>query len=254
MARIVWTNAEKDAIFARMELVYRQNPNATRKAALREAQTVLSASRWIVVTDQRVFNYRDRIEVARQNAMRMLKKTPEKRIEPPAPMLAPPPVPERNGDPKANLGAIFEALIDAIADRVVQRLAPPPQSSTDAPAPEPQYEPQYDRIEARRNVRERENQSLVPLDRRPGVLIVGLLNDQAQSISLEYMDRLSLSYRSTDAAKREPVLRRDHTVLMVKFISHSVHEKYKGVRALYLCNGGMTDLRKYLDSIASPVV
>ena len=161
-----------------------------------------------------------------------------------------PPVEERKGDPKERLGDLFEQLVDALVERVFARLEKRLPASEDAPAPVPEF----DAAEARRNTRERAQQTLIASDRRPGVLIIGLLADQMQSISLDYMDRLSLSFRDTDAAKREAAIHRDHTVLMTKFISHSVHEKYKGVRQLYLCNGGMTDLRRHLDRIVPPVV
>jgi hypothetical protein len=167
-----------------------------------------------------------------------------------APITTPPPAPEPREDPKASLGDLFEQLVDALAERVLARIEQRLPASEDAPAPVPEF----DAAEARRNARERAQQTLIPSDRRPGVLIVGLLADQMQSISLEFMDRLSLSFRDTDAAKREAMIHRDHTVLMTKFISHSVHEKYKGVRQLHLCNGGLTDLRRHLDRIVPPVV
>ena len=66
MARTVWSLIEKSAVFARMEEVFRQYPNTTRKEALRQAQSVLKSHRWVVITDQRVFNYKDRIDISKE--------------------------------------------------------------------------------------------------------------------------------------------------------------------------------------------
>ena len=92
MPRIVWSNIEKGAVSARLEEVFRQYPNTTRKEALRQAQSVLKSHRWVKITDQRVFNYKDRIEAAREKALEKLRKKPPVGLVVPPPILAPTPI------------------------------------------------------------------------------------------------------------------------------------------------------------------
>jgi hypothetical protein len=51
-----------------------------------------------------------------------------------------------------------------------------------------------------------------------------------------------------------PQLLRAHTVLMTKFINHSVQGKYRKAPRLHFCNGGVTELRRVLEDIAQGVV
>lgn len=239
MARIRWTSEERLALYKRAEFVY--------DGRMRRLDLMLKSCAHFPADRQRTEfggkELKDLWEHAHQS--RVAKTIPWQ-----APITTPPPAPEPKEDPKVSLGDLFEQLVDALTERVLARLQPALRSSTDAPDPVPEF----DAAEARRNARERALQTLVPSDRRPGVLIIGLLPDQMQSVSLEFMDRLSLSFRDTDAAKREAEIHRDHTVLMTKFISHSVFEKYKNAKQLYLCNGGLSDLRRHLDRIVPPVV
>jgi hypothetical protein len=239
MSKIRWTTEERAALYKRAEFVY--------DGRMRRLDLMLKSCAHFPADRQRTqFGGKELKDLWEHAHQSRSVKTHQQQ----APISTPPPAEERKGDPKERLGDLFEQLVDALVDRVFARLEKRLPSSEDAPAPVPEF----DAAEARRNTRERAQQTLIASDRRPGVLIIGLLADQMQSISLDYMDRLSLSFRDTDAAKREAAIHRDHTVLMTKFISHSVHEKYKGVRQLYLCNGGMTDLRRHLDRIVPPVV
>jgi hypothetical protein len=245
MARIVWSHIEKGAIFARMEQVFRQRPNLTRKEALREAQTVLNASRWIKVTDQRVFNYKDRIEVARQKAQQESKKTPPKAVEAPAPILAPTPAPERKETPKTRLADILELLLDVVAESVAARVADKMSTQMLENAPQivvnrPKHNPQ-------------------PIPHptgyaRPGVLVIGLLPAQAHAVANKYHDRLDLSFFTPEQAVTYDKLTRAHTVLMTKFINHAVQDKYRKAPKLHFCNGGVDSLHGILDRIVAPVL
>ena len=251
MARIRWTTEERAALYKRAEFVY--------DGRMRRLDLMLKSCAHFPADRQRtefggkelkdLWEHASAVRTQRVKPANELREVVQAHLESLA-ITTPPPAPEPKGDPKKSLGDLFEQLVDALAERVLERIERRLPASEDALVPVPKF----DAAEARRNARERAQQTLIPTDRRPGVLIIGLLADQMQSITLEFMDRLSLSFRDTDAAKREAVIHRDHTVLMTKFISHSVHEKYKGVRQLYLCNGGLTDLRRHLDRIVPPVV
>ena len=246
MARIVWSHIEKGAIFARMEQVFRHRPNISRKDALREAQTVLNASRWIKVTDQRVFNYKDRIEIARQKALQESKKTFREALGVPAPILAPTPAPERKEDPKTRLADILELLLDVVAESVAARVADrmstqmlenAPQIVVNRPKHNPQPIPHPTGVA------------------KPGVLVIGLLPAQAYQVVLPEMgDRLDLTFYTAEEAVTKPKLVRAHTVIMTKFISHAVQDKYRKATNLRFCNGGTGELVKILDKIVAPVL
>jgi hypothetical protein len=246
MARIVWSNAEKEAIFARMVIEFQQRPHRSRKDALRTAQTVLDASRWVVINDQRVFNYKDRIDIAQQRAKiaqqlasRESKSTAEKPVEAPVAILAPPPTPERRETPRGRLAEILELLLDVVAESVAARV-----NAKIADAPPPELRPKHD-------------PRPVPCATghpRPGVLIIGLLSGQARTVYAVFSDELDLSFFTPEEAVAAPRLVRAHTVLMTKFISHAVQDKYRKAPELHWCNGGLAACMAILDGIKARVL
>jgi len=234
MTRIVWSVIEKGAVFARMEEVFRLRPDISRKDALREAQSVLKSHRWIVVTDQRVFNHKDRIEAAREKAMEKLRKKPPEAIGIPAPILAPTPAPEPKETPKGRLVDILELLLDVVAESVAARVQ---LKMVDTPPPEPlpKHDPQ-------------------PIPHptgyaKPGVLVIGLIPAQAHYVSNLLADKLDLYFFTAEDAVHRPKILRAHTVLMTKFISHAVQDKYRKAPKLHYCNGSVAVLVGMLEKI-----
>jgi hypothetical protein len=234
MTRIVWSNIEKGAVFANMVEVFKQFPQLGRKEAIRRAQSVLKSHRWIVVTDQRVFNYKDRIEIARQKALQESKKKPPEAVEAPAPILAPTPAPEPKETPKGRLADILELLLDVVAESVAARVqlkmvdTPPPES-------QPKHNPQ-------------------PIPHptgyaKPGVLVIGLIPAQAHYVSNLLADKLDLYFFTAEDAVHRPKIVRAHTVLMTKFISHAVQDKYRKSPKLHFCNGSVAVLVGLLEKI-----
>jgi len=242
MSRIVWSHIEKGAVSARLVDVFRQHPNITRKEALRQAQEILHSSRWVVITDQRVFNYKDRIEAAREMALEKLRKRPPEAIGIPAPILAPTPTPERKETPKARLADILELLLDVVAESVAARVnrkileAIPEAPVAHRPKHDPQPIPHPTGVA------------------KPGVLVIGLLASQAYAVISTWGTRLDLTFMTPEDAVHRPKLVRAHTVLMTKFINHSVQDKYRKAPKLHFVNGGMGELGEVLDSITPPVL
>lgn len=251
MARIVWTNVEKARIFARMEDYFILHPNGGRKEALRHAQSVLDSSRWIVVTDQRVHNYKDRIEIARQNAR---KRKPGKPVEAPAPILAPTPAPERKEGTTERLAQVFERLldilVDAVADKVVERMNFQMSREELREHVDRQFEAEYAK-RPKHDPRPIPHPSNTPL---PGVLVIGLLPAQAHSVSQAYKGKLDLTFLGSEEAISRPGMLRAHTVLMTKFISHAVQDKYRKAPQLHFCDGGIAALIGVLDRIVAPML
>jgi hypothetical protein len=242
MSRIVWSHIEKGAVSARLVDVFRQHPNITRKEALRQAQEILHSSRWVVITDQRVFNYKDRIEAAREMALEKLRKKPPEAIGIPAPILAPTPAPERKETPKGRLADILELLLDVVAESVAARVnrkileAIPEAPVAHRPKHDPQPIPHPTGVA------------------KPGVLVIGLLASQAYAVISTWGTRLDLTFMTPEDAVHRPKLVRAHTVLMTKFINHSVQDKYRKAAKLHFVNGGMGELGEVLDSITPPVL
>ena len=251
MARTVWTIAEKKAIFARMEDYFRMHPNGGRKEALRHAQSVLNSSRWIVVTNQRVYNYKDRIDVARQNAR---KSVPEKATQAPAAIPAPTPAPERKESTTERLAQAFERLLDIMADavaaKVAERISPQMSRAEFREHVDQQFEAEYAK-RPKHDPRPVPRLADTPL---PGVLVIGLLPAQAHSVSQAYKGELDLAFLGSEEAISRPATLRAHTVLMTKFISHAVQDKYRKAPQLHYCDGGITALVGVLDKIVAPVL
>ena len=242
MARIVWSHIEKGAVFANMVEVFKQFPKLEKKEALSRAQSVLRFDRRIVATDQRVFNYKDRIEIARQKALQESKKKPPEAVEAPAPILAPTPAPERKETPKTRLADILELLLDVVAESVAARVnrkileAIPEAPVAHRPKHDPQPIPHPTGVA------------------KPGVLVIGLLASQAYAVISTWGTRLDLTFMTPEDAVHRPKLVRAHTVLMTKFINHSVQDKYRKAPKLHFVNGGMGELGEVLDSITPPVL
>ena len=248
MTRIVWSNIEKGAVFANMVEVFKQFPQLGRKEAIRRAQSVLKSHRWVKITDQRVFTYKERIDMARQQAGLRLRVKPPEAVEAPAPILAPIPAPERKETPKGRLADILELLLDVVAESVAAKVA-----AKVADLPARQFQPGISLTEHR----PKHNPEPIPHPTGkalPGVLVIGLLPAQTYPIISMYGTRLDLTFMTAEDAVHRPKLVRAHTVLMTKFISHAVQDKYRKAPKLHFVNGGTGVLAEVLDSITPPVL
>jgi hypothetical protein len=198
------------------------------------AQTVLKSHRWVKITDQRVFNYKERIDIARQQAGLKLRAKPPEAVEAPAPILAPAPAPEPKETPKKRLADILELLLDVVAESVAARVQ---LKMVDTPPPEPQ--PTH-------------NPQPIPHPTgyaKPGVLVIGLIPAQAHYVSNLLADKLDLYFFTAEDAVHRPKIVRAHTVLMTKFISHAVQDKYRKSPKLHFCNGSVAVLVGLLEKI-----
>jgi hypothetical protein len=254
MARIVWSHIEKGAVSARLEEIFRQYPNITRKEALRQAQSVLKSHRWVVITDQRVFNYKDRIEAARKKALEKLVEPLNGTLFGPAPILAPTPAPEPKETPKKRLADILELLLDVVAESVAAKVAAnmrPPMLREEL---RQRVDDQFDAEYAKRPKHDPRPVPHPTGKALPGVLVIGLLPAQTYPIISMYGTRLDLTFMTAEDAVHRPKLVRAHTVLMTKFISHAVQDKYRKAPKLHFVNGGTGVLAEVLDSIVPPVL
>jgi len=244
MTRTVWTRDEKRQIFENAQAICLTNPRITNKALLTEAQQVLPMGRRIKVTDQRVFSYKDRLNAARAEAEQMLRNVP-----PVAEELAPQEEPRRID----GIGDLFELLVDAITDRVIERVeARLAQAKPAAPQEKATHDDQLDAMAFGRgwldeleklSIRSKQAKS-----RAPSVLVIGLNGCQMETIKT-YKPDLNYTFATAEQALSRHVFNCDHTILMTKFINHSVQSKYRKHPNLHYCNGGVSELKTLLHGL-----
>lgn len=230
MSRVRWSAEERESLVDAMAEVLREEPHLSNIELLRSAQAArLPVGRRRKVSHNTTYAIRDLLDRARAVA----KKRGSLVAPPPPPELPPPPPP-----PEPTLADLVERLADALANRVVLRLLEALPAELFQPAPD--------------LIVERMGAPNVEAERagRPGVLVVGLLGAQAEAVRRMFPN-LNIAAMTADDALSRDVLRRAHTILMTKFINHSVQDKYRKAQNLRFCNGGVSDLANILNSIKS---
>jgi len=247
--RIVWTKEEKRAIRDSMIDMCYVAPSYTNKGLLQHAQEeVIPYERRTKITDQRVFNYKALINEAREAAEKhrqsVAKNLPRPRPQPAAPEPGP-----RKLD---TLGEVFELLVDAVADRIVAKLEARSQAKPVAVEEPVEEEPLafgrgwLDELE-KLSIRGKEAKV-----RRPTALIVGLLGVQMECIK-QSNPGVDFTFVTAAQALSHYTFNKDHTILMTKFINHSVQTKYRKHPNLHYCNGGVSELKTLLHGLFAKV-
>ena len=240
--RIVWTKDEKRALRDCMIDICYVTPTMSNKGLLRHAQEeVIPYERRHIISDQRVFNYKALIAEARKAAddhRNKVNAPPPKKIEIFVPV-APEPPPLKID----TLGNLFELLVDAITDRVLEKLKAPAET----PEPTPDAEQGFgtgwlDELE-KLTIRRKEARV-----KRSTVLVVGLNGSQVDTVKTHRPD-LDFTFVTAEQALSHYTFHKDHTILMTKFINHSVQAKYRKHGNLHYCNGGVSDLKHILQVI-----
>ena len=234
MSRIYWNKDERQLLYARMVDVIAEQRSADKMSIIRAAQEALPAERRRKVTYNMAYQYKEMVNQARTEAQHRLRD--RKLTEVALQTAAPPP---------AGLGELFERLVDEVTKRVAAEVRKVLAEQHYQPAPSPTPS-----TPAAGNARERiamlERPSSKP--HRPAVLVIGL-NGQQVTVTRENHSDLELSFLSAEDALGRSLIRADHTVLMTKFINHSVQCKYRHVPNLHYCNGGVTDLGNMLNML-----
>jgi hypothetical protein len=135
------------------------------------------------------------------------------------------------------LDIVAEAAAERVAAKVADRLALQVQvetTTTSAPF-RPRHNP--------------EPTATAPKTNRPGVLILGLLNQSGEQLRREYGHRFDIQWYDSDDATTRSVHPMAHVVLMTKFVNHSIQERWKRAGVLHYCNGGVSQLREIIDKL-----
>ena len=242
--RTVWTNEEKRAVFEEATVICTLRPNLTNKALLAEAQQALPMERRLKITDQRVFSYKDRLSKARFDAMQVI-KIPEVKEPEPAPA---PTEPVRKID---GLGDLFELLVDAIADRLMDKMIAAKELHEKMQEPVEEKPLAFGRgwLDELENLSIRSKEAKV---KKPTVFIIGLNGHQMECVK-QTRPEVDFTFATAEQALSQYVIHRDHTILMTKFINHSVQTKYRKHPNLHYCNGGVSELKTLLHGLFAKV-
>jgi hypothetical protein len=240
--RIVWTKEEKRALQDCMIDMCYVTPTMSNKGLLKHAQEeVIPYERRAKITDQKVFTYKTMINEARIKAEEHRKKVAAKPVAKPLPEPTPEPVKKLD-----TLGEIFELFIDAVADRIMDKLAA--RQPVEEPAPKvEQTQPILERGWLDAHL-EKLTIRKTPVKKRPTVLIIGLNGCQMEAIR-NYKPDLDYTFVTAEQAVSHYTFNKDHTILMTKFINHSVQGKYRKHPNLHYCNGGVSELKHMLQVI-----
>ena len=241
--RIVWTKEEKRALRDCMIDICYVTPMMSNKGLLQTAQEeVIPYERRAKITDQKVFTYKNMINEARAKAEEHRVKTSKPKPVA-APLPEPTPEPVRKLD---TLGEVFELFIDALADRIMDKLAA--RQPVEEPAPKvEQMQPILERGWLDAHL-EKLTIRKPPVKKRPTVLIIGLNGCQMETIKT-YKPDLDYTFATAEQAVSHYTFNKDHTILMTKFINHSVQAKYRKHPNLHYCNGGVSELKHMLQVI-----
>lgn len=235
--RIRWTDDERIAIYERMIELYAEGKYTTKENILRKAQDVLPVDRRrkmypTLLNQLKGWMERARIEsYTRARDRKLTEVALASKVETPAPQAAPQPVELSTTE---MLEKLLENLVDYLAKRVAgevtttlsERLSAlektyktqPPVMEVNPSTPEPIIKP-----------------------RRKRVLVIGLKGQQVTVVEQKYPD-LDFTFMTADEAQTRNTGEADWTVVMTKFINHSVYSKYRHASNLHHCNGGVSDL------------
>jgi len=218
MTKIFWSKDELAALEQEMIVLLRKNPLLRKEQVIEEAQKIFPTNRRRKIYGSMIYRFQDMVAAARKKAA----------TEPQSSPLPPPAQPSVQPD---LLRAILEPLLELLADKVAERI-------------------QIRAAEANQTIIKKHNPQMQSAERtaKTGVLIVGLLNQQAQTI-INLFQNLEITCLTVEEALKREALRRSHTILMTKFINHSVQDKYRKTQNLLLCNGGVSELSAILKSI-----
>jgi hypothetical protein len=237
MTRVVWTKEEKQTVFDNMVEHLAKNPTLSGKQVLQQGQSILPYERRGKTTDQRVFAHKDRILAARTEAAK--RRVMED--------MAPVSVPMEYAKP--SVGDLFEQLVDALTERVLSQVTDRLKDRLTGDVSEiagnrleELFGHPMDKLDAMFDALH------PPKPRKPTCLVVGLNGAQMESIKRR-VPHVDFKFFTAEEAVSHYTCTKDHTVLMTKFINHSVQGKYRKHPNLHYCNGGVTELNNLLNGV-----
>lgn len=258
--RIQWSAMERAAIAQQIRAIQARDPALGTKDMLREAQMVLPMERRRKITDGAVFVLKKWVNDIRHEPV------PEPVLDRvSAPVLDPIPEPSK---PVSSIGDLALALVREITREVMREM----QAEREREGAESEREryrdlsnrvsaaiaADNDRQQGRENTRLRDHLARGEFEktRRLSIAVLGIQPAQAHIVRECYRGRdIDFDLYDSDAAAKRAVVQRDVVVLMTKFISHTVQERWRPAAPMTFppsfvyCNGGVTELCAQINGI-----
>lgn len=240
--RIFWTDDERNLVYNRMVEVYAEGRYTTRAGVLQRSQDVLPIGRRRKTYPTMLNNLKDWMHQARMEAYTSARDRKLTEVAMQAQAAANP------APPPAELGIseLLEKLVDHLTKRVVTEVVS--ALSEQLSVLQKPYQPKVEVVESNPVIVARP-ENIKP--RRTRVMIIGLKGQQVTVVEQKYPDIDFTFMTAEDAQSRTPG-EADWTIVMTKFINHSVYSKYRDVPNLRHCNGGVSDLSTIIHTIRKP--
>lgn len=253
--RIQWSAMERAAIAQQIRVIQAKDPALGNKDMLRAAQTVLPVERRRKITDNVVFALKKWMYGIRHEPV--LQPIADPTPQPvPQPVLYPP-------EPAGSIGDLAMALVREITREVMREMRAE-REREEAERERERYRDLSERVSAaialdndrqqgreNRTLRERLQMldSRIEKPRRLSVVVLGMQPAQGNVVREAYRGRgVDFDFYDSDEAAKRAVVQRDVVVMMTKFVSHTVQERWRPAAAktfppsFVYCNGGVTEL------------
>jgi hypothetical protein len=238
--RIHWTDEERNIVFNRMVEVYAEGRTSSRENILIKSQYDLPVGRRRKVYPAMLANLKDWMERAKAESYsrardrKLTEVALAAKVETPTP--APQPV-------ELSVSELLEKLFDQLAKRVATEVISGISEQLSA-LPKTHQDPRPVIV----NQTAPGGWPKVLKPRRKRITIIGLRGQQMSVVKQKYQD-IDFTFLDVDDAAGRIPCEAEWTIMMTKFINHSVYAKYRNAPNMRHCNGGISDLGSIIQSI-----
>jgi hypothetical protein len=236
--RIHWTDEERNVVFNRMVEVYAEGRSSSRENILIKAQYDLPIGRRRKVYPAMVANLKSWMESARAESYSRVRDRKLTEVALADKVEAPAPQPVELG-----VSELLEKLFDQLAKRVATEVMSGISEQLSA-LQKTHQDPRP--VIVNQTAPGGWPQTTKP--RRKRVTIIGLRGQQMSVIKQKYQD-IDFTFLDVDDAVGRVPCEAECTIMMTKFINHSVYAKYRNAPNMRHCNGGISDLGSIIQDI-----
>jgi hypothetical protein len=236
--RIHWTDEERRIVFNRMVEIYAEGRSSSRENILIKAQTSLPLGRRRKVYPAMLANLKSWMESAKSESYTQSRDRKLTEVAVAAKVEAPAPQPVELG-----ISELLEKLFDQLAQRVATEVMSGISEQLSA-LQKTHQDPRPVIV----NQTAPGGWPQTPKSRRKRITIIGLRGQQMSVIKQKYQD-IDFTFLDVDDAAGRTPCEAECTIMMTKFINHSVYAKYRNAPNMRHCNGGISDLGSIIQSI-----
>lgn len=236
--RIHWTDEERRIVYNRMVEIYAEGRSSSRENILIKAQTSLPLGRRRKVYPAMLANLKSWMESAKAESYTQARDRKLTEVAVAAKVEAPAPQPVELG-----ISELLEKLFDQLAQRVATEVMSGISEQLSA-LQKTHQDPRPVIV----NQTPPGGWPQTPKSRRKRITIIGLRGQQMSVIKQKYQD-IDFTFLDVDDAVGRIPCEAGWTIMMTKFINHSVYAKYRNAPNMRHCNGGISDLSSIIQSI-----